>query len=74
MDNDTSTRDGNIPHVRNSGNPAKESPKKMRRQDAHFIDTKLRETFIRDHATNVHKKQMDLVRGNAQRNQRRKIP
>jgi hypothetical protein len=72
--NDTSTRDGNIPHVRKSGNPAKEAPKKMKRGDAHYIDTKLRETFIRGHAMNVHNKHMDLVRGNAQRNKQRKIP
>ena len=73
--NDTSTHDGNIPHVRDSGNPAKESPKKIRRQDAEYIENKLRKTFVRGDCMDVHRSHMDVARGNAKKNMvRRKIP
>jgi len=56
-------------------NYANESPNKIKRQDAEYIDKQLNVIFIKGHAHNVHDKQMDLVRGNAKRNAiRRKMP
>lgn len=66
---DTDNNDGNTPAP-----SQKQSPRKIKRQDAAYIDKKLRETFIRGHAVKVHKTHMDLVRDNARRNARRKIP
>ena len=60
-------------YPRKSGNPAAEAPKKMRGSDVAYIDGKRKKTFIKGHAMNVHRDQMDLVRNNAVAN-RRKVP
>ena len=71
---DTTSKDDNIPHARKGGtNPAHEAPKKMRGSDRHYIDTKLKKTFIKGHAVNVHRNHMDIVRNSAVAN-RRKVP
>jgi hypothetical protein len=67
-------KDGGIPHARRSGNPADEVPRPMRQNDKAYIDGKLKNTFIKGHAMNVHRSHMDLVHHNAQANKRRKIP
>ena len=58
---------GKIDHVKKSGNPAHQAPKKMRKGDVGYIDTKVQTTFG-GHAMAVHNRQMDLVRNNAKRN------
>lgn len=71
---DTSNTGGNdpIPHARKGGtNPANEVPKKMRRDDKAFIDSKLA-MFKKGHAMNVHRDQMDLVKRNALDNIKRR--
>lgn len=60
-------QDGKIDHVKKSGNPAHDAPKKMRKGDAGYIDTTVRRVFG-GHAMTVHNRQMDLVRTNARRN------
>jgi len=59
--------DGKIDHVKKSGNPAHQAPKKMRKNDVGYIDGKVQGTFG-GHALNVHNRHMDLVRSNARRN------
>jgi hypothetical protein len=57
-------------------NYADEAPNKITRRDAAYIDTVLKQKFIRGHAMKVHVNQMNLVRGNARANTgfRRKKP
>jgi hypothetical protein len=72
---DTRNSGGNdpIPHARKGGtNPAAKAPKKMRESDKQYIDTKLKRTFIKDHAMNVHQSHMDLVHKNALDNTKRR--
>ena len=71
---DTSNTGGNdpIPHARKGGtNPAREAPKKMRRDDKQFIDDRLT-MFKKGHAMNVHRDHMDLVKKNALDNIKRR--
>jgi hypothetical protein len=75
VDNGTDTKGANEPYARQGGtNPANEIPKKMRRDDKAYIDSKLG-MFKKDHAMSVHQRHMDLVRKNALDNSvKRKLP